>query len=84
MEFRDSLDYTKSNDLGSRSHTIFTITLVERGNYGTTPNKATMYFVDLAGSERIAKTKTDSKKYQESILINSSLTTLGKVSTTCK
>jgi hypothetical protein len=39
---------------------------------------ATIQFVDLAGSERIAKSLTEGHKFQEAILINSSLTALGK------
>jgi hypothetical protein len=54
---------------------------------------ASIQFVDLAGSgewefyvrfvlflERIAKSLTEGHKFQEAILINSSLTALGKVS----
>ena len=39
---------------------------------------ANIQFVDLAGSERIAKSLTEGHKFQEAILINSSLTALGK------
>lgn len=35
--------------------------------------------MDLAGSERIAKTLTEGHKFEETILINTSLTALGKV-----
>ena len=40
---------------------------------------ATIQFVDLAGSERIAKSLTEGQKFHEAILINSSLTAVGKV-----
>jgi hypothetical protein len=39
---------------------------------------STVQFVDLAGSERIAKSLTEGHKFQEAILINSSLTALQK------
>lgn len=39
---------------------------------------ATIQFVDLAGSERIAKSLTEGNKFQEAILVNASLTALGK------
>ena len=39
---------------------------------------STIQFVDLAGSERIAKSLTEGHKFQEAILINSSLTALSK------
>lgn len=40
---------------------------------------STMQFVDLAGSERIAKSLTEGHKFEETILINTSLTAVGKV-----
>ena len=39
---------------------------------------STIQFVDLAGSERIAKLISENYKFQNTILINNSLTTLGK------
>jgi hypothetical protein len=66
--------------LWQRAHTIFTINLVQKDkeNDNIPFMTSSIQFVDLAGSDRIAKSLTEGSKFQEAILINSSLTALGK------
>ncbi|XP_021530031.2 kinesin-like protein KIF7 [Aotus nancymaae] len=78
---------THLNRLSSRSHTVFTATLEQRGR---TPSRlprpaagqllvSKFHFVDLAGSERVLKTGSTGERLKESIQINSSLLALGNV-----
>ncbi len=73
---------TKCNDLSSRSHTIFTITLYtkklsEKGEELVSAGKLNL--VDLAGSENIGRSGAENKRAAEAGLINKSLLTLGRV-----
>jgi len=73
---------TKCNDLSSRSHTVFTITVMtkrtnEAGEEYMTPGKLNL--VDLAGSENIKHSGAENKRAVEAGLINKSLLTLGRV-----
>ncbi|XP_006867189.1 PREDICTED: kinesin-like protein KIF7 [Chrysochloris asiatica] len=78
---------THLNRLSSRSHTVFTVTLEQRGRAPTRlPRSAAsqllvskFHFVDLAGSERVLKTGSTGERLKESIQINSSLLALGNV-----
>ncbi|UNI23425.1 Kinesin- motor protein [Purpureocillium takamizusanense] len=74
---------TKCNDLSSRSHTVFTITV-----YIKKPNEnggedfvsaGKLNLVDLAGSENIQRSGAENKRAAEAGLINKSLLTLGRV-----
>ncbi|KAL4466133.1 hypothetical protein ABPG74_004370 [Tetrahymena malaccensis] len=78
-QLREKFD-TKSNQIWARAHTIFTINVVQKDkeNENIPFMNSTIQFVDLAGSERIAKSLTEGHKFQEAILINTSLTALGK------
>lgn len=80
---------TKMNDLSSRSHTIFTLT-VYVGMRSETPNTPEVIandacivgkinLVDLAGSENIGKSGAENKRAREAGMINQSLLTLGRV-----
>ncbi|KAF2752724.1 kinesin family protein-like protein [Pseudovirgaria hyperparasitica] len=74
---------TKCNDLSSRSHTIFTITvLIKRpSDTGGEDYLCTgkLNLVDLAGSENIQRSGAENKRATEAGLINKSLLTLGRV-----
>ncbi|KAI1865085.1 hypothetical protein JX265_008132 [Neoarthrinium moseri] len=73
---------TKCNDLSSRSHTVFTITVcvkqsAEDGEDYVSAGKLNL--VDLAGSENIQRSGAENKRAAEAGLINKSLLTLGRV-----
>ncbi|KAG9187778.1 hypothetical protein G6011_05649 [Alternaria panax] len=73
---------TKCNDLSSRSHTVFTITVyikrtTEDGQEYLSAGKLNL--VDLAGSENIQRSGAENKRAAEAGLINKSLLTLGRV-----
>ncbi|KAI2791950.1 Kinesin-like protein bimC [Penicillium oxalicum] len=73
---------TKCNDLSSRSHTVFTITVLikrttESGEEYVSSGKLNL--VDLAGSENIGRSGAENKRATEAGLINKSLLTLGRV-----
>lgn len=73
---------TKCNDLSSRSHTVFTITLYvkRQTNNGEDYLMAgKLNLVDLAGSENIQRSGAENKRAAEAGLINKSLLTLGRV-----
>uniref|UniRef100_A0A2K5VKT0 Kinesin family member 7 n=1 Tax=Macaca fascicularis TaxID=9541 RepID=A0A2K5VKT0_MACFA len=76
---------THLNRLSSRSHTVFTVTLEQRGRApAARPAQGQLlvskfHFVDLAGSERVLKTGSTGERLKESIQINSSLLALGNV-----
>ena len=73
---------TKCNELSSRSHTVFTITVyikmsAENGEDFVSAGKLNL--VDLAGSENIQRSGAENKRAAEAGLINKSLLTLGRV-----
>lgn len=73
---------TKCNDLSSRSHSVFTITVhakrkTEDGEDYLVTGKLNL--VDLAGSENIQRSGAENKRATEAGLINKSLLTLGRV-----
>ncbi|XP_052568375.1 kinesin-like protein KIF7 isoform X3 [Peromyscus californicus insignis] len=78
---------THFNRFSSRSHTVFTVTLEQRGRAPSRlPRPAAghllvskFHFVDLAGSERVLKTGSTGERLKESIQINSTLLALGNV-----
>ena len=69
---------TRNNDRSSRSHGLYVITFtqVEAIQDTTTERESRITLVDLAGSERANTAENTSK---DSVQINQSLTTLGKV-----
>lgn len=73
---------TKCNDLSSRSHTVFTVTVYVKssGDNGEDYVSAgKLNLVDLAGSENIQRSGAENKRAAEAGLINKSLLTLGRV-----
>ncbi|KAK4184481.1 putative kinesin-like protein bimC [Podospora australis] len=73
---------TKCNDLSSRSHTVFTITLHVKRNTDNGEDylmAGKLNLVDLAGSENIQRSGAENKRAAEAGLINKSLLTLGRV-----
>ncbi|KAF4549725.1 Kinesin motor domain-containing protein 5 [Elsinoe fawcettii] len=80
--YRRQVAATKCNDLSSRSHTVFTITVYikktsEAGEDFVSAGKLNL--VDLAGSENIQRSGAENKRAAEAGLINKSLLTLGRV-----
>lgn len=73
---------TKCNDLSSRSHTVFTITVYMKRTSDTGEEYVSagkLNLVDLAGSENIQRSGAENKRAAEAGLINKSLLTLGRV-----
>ncbi|OWB80335.1 hypothetical protein B5S32_g4601 [[Candida] boidinii] len=69
---------TKLNDYSSRSHTIFTITLLKK-NINNEYQISKLNLVDLAGSENILRSGAVNQRAKEAGSINQSLLTLGRV-----
>lgn len=75
---------TLMNASSSRSHTIFTITVISRDTADTGENlmrTGKLNLVDLAGSENIGRSGAQDKRAREAGNINQSLLTLGRVIT---
>ena len=73
---------TKCNDLSSRSHTVFTITVHAKAKSESGEDyfrSGKLNLVDLAGSENIQRSGAENKRAAEAGLINKSLLTLGRV-----
>lgn len=70
---------TKMNAFSSRSHTVFTITVLQRDKITGEAVTGMLNLVDLAGSERLKKSESIGVRLKEALHINTSLTALGKV-----
>ncbi|KAK5163098.1 Kinesin- motor protein [Saxophila tyrrhenica] len=73
---------TKCNDLSSRSHTVFTVTVYMKRQTETGEDfvcSGKLNLVDLAGSENIQRSGAENKRAAEAGVINKSLLTLGRV-----
>ncbi|PIC40350.1 hypothetical protein B9Z55_011723 [Caenorhabditis nigoni] len=73
---------TQMNATSSRAHTIVKITFNQKSSKqagGTSMKKSEINLVDLAGSERQSAAGTEGDRLKEGIVINQSLTTLGRV-----
>lgn len=68
---------TNMNDVSSRSHAVFIVTLEQKTGKGTKVSKLNL--VDLAGSERIGITGAKGQRLEECKKINQSLSALGHV-----
>ena len=74
---------TMSNEVSSRSHSVFNIKLVPNIGKNTDPTDPSQVFsklaiVDLAGSERALKTRATGDRLKEASNINVSLMNLGR------
>uniref|UniRef100_H0V0J3 Kinesin family member 20B n=1 Tax=Cavia porcellus TaxID=10141 RepID=H0V0J3_CAVPO len=75
-----SVAFTKLNNASSRSHSIFTIKIlqIEDSEISRVLRVSELSLCDLAGSERSTKTQNEGERLRESGNINTSLLTLGK------
>lgn len=75
-----SVAFTKLNSASSRSHSIFTIRLlqIEDSETPRVIRVSELSLCDLAGSERSMKTQNEGERLRETGNINTSLLTLGK------
>ena len=70
---------TKMNATSSRSHTIFTLSVLQRDKTTDITVNGMLNLVDLAGSERLKKSESVGMRLKEALHINTSLSALGKV-----
>uniref|UniRef100_A0A8C9IQ94 Kinesin family member 20B n=1 Tax=Piliocolobus tephrosceles TaxID=591936 RepID=A0A8C9IQ94_9PRIM len=75
-----SVAFTKLNNASSRSHSIFTIKIlqIEDSEMSRVIRVSELSLCDLAGSERTMKTQNEGERLRETGNINTSLLTLGK------
>ncbi|XP_057592603.1 kinesin-like protein KIF20B isoform X5 [Hippopotamus amphibius kiboko] len=75
-----SVAFTKLNNASSRSHSIFTIRIlqIEDSEMPHVMRVSELSLCDLAGSERTMKTQNEGERLRETGNINASLLTLGK------
>jgi len=70
---------TGLNDQSSRSHSVITITVVQRDASNGSTKTGKLVLVDLAGSETVRKSKAQGQQLEEAKAINKSLSALGNV-----
>ncbi|XP_044256198.1 kinesin-like protein KIF3A [Tribolium madens] len=70
---------TLMNDVSSRSHAIFTITIESKNRSSNKTTVGKLNLVDLAGSERASRTQATGERLREASNINLSLSVLGNV-----
>ncbi|XP_015355596.1 kinesin-like protein KIF20B isoform X1 [Marmota marmota marmota] len=77
---QQSVAFTKLNNASSRSHSIFTIRIlqIEDPEMSRVIRVSELSLCDLAGSERSIKTQNEGERLRETGNINTSLLTLGK------
>ncbi|XP_043721018.1 kinesin-like protein KIN-14S isoform X2 [Telopea speciosissima] len=74
-----SVGSTNANELSSRSHCLFRVTVKGENLINGQRTKSHLWLVDLAGSERIGRTEVEGERLKESQFINKSLSALGDV-----
>ncbi|KAG8457103.1 hypothetical protein KFE25_009863 [Diacronema lutheri] len=70
---------TLLNEVSSRSHTVFTLTLMQTNVASGQTLAGRLHLVDLAGSERVKKSGSEGQRLREALMINRSLSALGSV-----
>ncbi|XP_056646406.1 kinesin-like protein KIF3A isoform X1 [Diorhabda sublineata] len=70
---------TLMNDVSSRSHAIFTVTIESKNRQDNKTTVGKLNLVDLAGSERASRTQATGERLKEASNINLSLSVLGNV-----
>lgn len=70
---------TLMNDVSSRSHAIFTISIESKDQLDNKTTIGKLNLVDLAGSERLSRTHATGERLKEASNINQSLSVLGNV-----
>ena len=70
---------TGLNDQSSRSHSVVTITVVQRDTSNGISKSGKLVLVDLAGSDMARKSKVQGQQLEEAKAINKSLSALGNV-----
>ena len=70
---------TKMNKYSSRSHTVFTLNILQRDRATGEMVTGVLNLIDLAGSEKLNKSGSEGRRLHEALTINSSLSALGKV-----
>lgn len=70
---------TQMNEYSSRSHTVFTITVVQTDKRTNEVLSSKLNLVDLAGSERTKKNESEGQRLKEATVVNKSLSALGNV-----
>jgi hypothetical protein len=84
---RRAVAETNMNAVSSRSHSVFTLTIVQNDRFvdmlGNTQlgikKRSKLHLIDLAGSERIESTGATGQRLKEGAAINQSLSCLGNV-----
>ncbi|KAJ8767809.1 hypothetical protein K2173_020749 [Erythroxylum novogranatense] len=74
-----SVGSTSANELSSRSHCLFRITVKAENLMNGQKTRSQLWLVDLAGSERVGKIEVEGERLKESQFINKSLSALGDV-----
>lgn len=70
---------TQCNERSSRSHSVFQLQIKGENQITSESVSGILNLIDLAGSERLASSKAVNERFTETVNINKSLSSLGKV-----